>query len=68
VWAVGEGPEVVKEVVKEAEVEKEVVEELMETFSDIDDDEVEDYLHTNEESQLKEIIWRAMNKVSRSSQ
>eukprot|EP00976_Prorocentrum_cordatum_P006078 121338-Prorocentrum_minimum.AAC.2 len=37
-------------------------EEKPETFSDIDDDEVDHYLHTHEESMLKEVIWKAMNK------
>lgn len=33
-----------------------------ETFSDIDDDEVDGYLHNQEEIRLKTIIWTEMNK------
>ena len=51
---------------KEQEVEKEKEEaepeRIEDTFSDIDDDEVDNYLLDDEESELKEVIWRAMNK------
>lgn len=36
--------------------------EMQETFSDIDDDEIDNYLHTGEEAKLKEVIWTAMNR------
>lgn len=33
-----------------------------ETFSDIDDDEIDGYMATAEEADLKEVIWGEMNK------
>jgi len=33
-----------------------------ETFSDVDDDEVADYIHTEEEVKLRRVIWSEMNK------
>jgi hypothetical protein len=36
--------------------------EMEETLSDIDDEEIANYLHSSEEAQLKEVIWTAMNR------
>jgi len=33
-----------------------------ETFSDVDDDEVADYIHTEEEVKLRRVIWSELNK------
>ena len=33
-----------------------------ETFSDVDDDEVADYIHTDEEVKLRRVIWSELNK------
>lgn len=38
------------------------MDEELETLSDIDDDEVERYLHNEEEVRLKTLIWTEMNK------
>jgi transcription factor IIIB subunit 2 len=35
-----------------------------ETFSDIDDDEIEGYMATPEEIELKTVIWSEMNKCA----
>lgn len=47
---------------KEKDGKEEESGEKEETFSDIDDEEMDHYLHTQEEADLKEVIWCAMNK------
>jgi hypothetical protein len=36
----------------------------VETFSDIDDDEIDGYMATAEEVELKTVIWSEMNKCA----
>ncbi|KAH9303572.1 hypothetical protein KI387_007976, partial [Taxus chinensis] len=57
-----ECPEITEDLFQESyKVGDDMGEELA-TLSDIDDDEVEGYLHNKEEVRLKTIIWTEMNK------
>ena len=45
-----------------SESEPDVSDAEPETFSDVDDDEVADYIHTEEEVKLRRVIWSELNK------
>eukprot|EP00898_Chlorokybus_atmophyticus_P004409 jgi/Chlat1/496/Chrsp103S01101 len=46
----------------EHEEEQKAADEDVDTLSDIDDDEVNGYIHSNEEAKVKELVWSELNK------